>query len=66
MTGTSYSGSNGQARFVLDNVSSGFAGTLWFDAEGDGQLSGANDVKVADFSLDSVLTGFNQDHLLLI
>jgi Ca2+-binding RTX toxin-like protein len=66
VTGTSYAGANGQARFVLDNVSPGFAGTLWFDAEGDGQLNSANDVKVADFSIDSVLTGFGHNDLLLI
>ncbi|MEA2874670.1 MAG: hypothetical protein QOH67_4998, partial [Hyphomicrobiales bacterium] len=66
VSGTSYAGGASQAIFVLDDVSPGFAGTLWFDAEGDGQLNGVNDVKIADMSNASVLTGFNQDHLLLI
>jgi Ca2+-binding RTX toxin-like protein len=66
VSGTSYAGGASQPIFVLDDVSPGFAGTLWFDAEGDGQLNGVNDVKIADMSNASVLTGFNQDHLLLI
>jgi Ca2+-binding RTX toxin-like protein len=66
VSGTSYAGGANQPIFVLDDVSPGFAGTLWFDAEGDGALNGANDVKIADMSNASVLTGFNQDHLLLI
>ena len=64
--GTSYAGGANQPIFVLDDTAPGFAGTLWFDAEGDGAFNGANDVKVADLSNASVLTGFNQDHLLLI
>ena len=66
VTGTTYSGGTGHPTFVLDDVSAGFAGTLWFDAEGNNDLSGPNDVKIADLSNSSVLTGFNQDHLLLI
>ncbi|MEJ0075773.1 MAG: tandem-95 repeat protein [Alphaproteobacteria bacterium] len=62
----SYGGAAGQPIFVLDDVTAGFAGTLWFDAEGDGQLNGAKDVKIADLSNASVLTGFSHNDLLLI
>ena len=41
------------------------AGTLWFDAEGDNDLSGAFDVKIADMSLSSAITGFDQNQLLI-
>jgi VCBS repeat-containing protein len=64
--GHTYGGAAGQPIFVLDDVTAGFAGTLWFDAEGDGQLNGANDAKIADLSNASVLTGFSHNDLLLI
>ena len=51
---------------MLDNSSPGFAGTLWFDANGNGSLADADDVKIVDFSIDSVMTGFNHTHLLLV
>jgi hypothetical protein len=41
-------------------------GVQRLDAEGDGALNGANDVKIADLSNASLLSGFSQDHLLLI
>lgn len=66
MTGTSYAGASGQLTFVLDVVFSGFAATLWFDADDDNNLSGGNDVRIADLTLDSSLSGFNQNYLLLV
>ena len=66
VTGTSYSGATGVPTFVLDDVSPGYAATLWFDAEGDNSLAGGNDVKIADLTNSSVLTGFNETYLLLL
>src|SRR5262249_40084857 len=60
-----YGGSTGSPMFVLDDVTAGFAGTLWFDANGDGSLNGPNDVKIANLSNSSVLTGFSHNDILL-
>jgi hypothetical protein len=56
----------GSPMFVLDDVSAGFAGTLWFDANGNGSLADADDVKIADLSNSSVTTGFSHLQLLLV
>jgi hypothetical protein len=47
-------------------VSLGVAANLWFDADSDNNLSGANDVKIVDLTFDSSLSGFNQTHLRLV
>jgi Ca2+-binding RTX toxin-like protein len=66
VTGTGYSGSTGQPLFVLDTVVAGSAGTLWFDANGNGSLADTNDVKIATFDNATSLAGFNAHDLLLI
>ena len=65
VTITTHTGGTGQPMFVLDSVVTDLAGTLWFDAEGDNDLSGAFDVKIADMSLSSAITGFDQNQLLI-
>jgi Ca2+-binding RTX toxin-like protein len=66
VSGTSYSGSTGQPLFVLDTVVAGSAGTLWFDANGNGSMADAHDVKIATFDNATSLAGFNAHDLLLI
>ena len=45
---------------------SGANGTLWFDAEGDGDLTGADDVKIVTFDTASSVATITNDDLLLI
>jgi Ca2+-binding RTX toxin-like protein len=66
VTGTSYAGGTGTPVFILDDTTPGFAGTLWFDADGDNDLSDVQAVKIADLSNSSVIGGLNQDDLLLV
>jgi Ca2+-binding RTX toxin-like protein len=66
VTGTTYAGGTGAPVFILDDTTPGFAGTLWFDADGDNDLSDAEAVKIADLSNSSVIGGLNQDDLLLV
>jgi Ca2+-binding RTX toxin-like protein len=66
VTDTSYSGFTGQPLFVLDTVVGGSAGTLWFDANGNGSLTDTNDVKIATFDNATSLAGINAHDLLLV
>src|SRR5262249_19682112 len=60
-----YGGGAGSPLFVLRDATTGLAGTLWFDANGNGRLNEANDVKIADLSGASTLSGFSHNQLLL-
>jgi len=66
VTGTTYAGGTGQPVFILDDTTPGFAGTLWFDADGDNDLSDAQAVKIADLSNSSVIAGLDHNNLLLV
>ena len=64
--GNTYGGPIGQPTFVLDTVVGGANGTLWFDANGDGSLTGPHDVKIATFDVSSSLAGISNHDLLLV
>ncbi|MGQ3357811.1 MAG: tandem-95 repeat protein [Phreatobacter sp.] len=61
-----YSGSNGAPTFVLDTVSAGIAGRLYFDRTGNGSVTDADDLLVLTFDLSSNLAGFNRSDINLI
>ena len=62
-----YSGSPGTAAFVLDTVGfSGAIAALYFDANGNGDVLDAGDVKVTTFDVSSNIAGIQNTNLLLI
>jgi Ca2+-binding RTX toxin-like protein len=66
VVGTGYGGSTGAPTFVFDSNVVGANGVLWFDADGNGDLTGANDVKIATFDTASNVATITNSHLLLI